>query len=244
MKNPQLFLLHFAGGSCYSFQFLISELQGFEVFALELPGRGKRTQEALLTDFDAAAQDIFDQLLAKLTSPHFVLYGHSMGAYLALQVSRMLENDKFFPAHVFVSGNAGPGASVATQRFLLGRSDFVDELRKMGGVPEELFENDELLDYFLPIVRADFQIAEQNTVAQSCVVQAPIYAMMGSGEEQVASIANWGRFTTGGFQHSVLTGGHFFIHDHPVAIAAILDDQYRQSVLKRAAGPVSAVADT
>ena len=244
MKKPQLFLLHFAGGSCYSFQFLIPELQGFEVVALELPGRGKRTQEALLTDFDAAAQDIFDQLLAKLTSPHFVLYGHSMGAFLDIQVARMLENVNFFPAHVFVSGNAGPGASAATQRFLLERSDFVEELRKMGGVPAELFENDELLDYFLPMVRADFQIAEQNTVAHDCVVQAPIYAMMGSGEEQVASIANWGRFTGGGFQYSVLTGGHFFIYDHPTAIAAILDNRYRQGILKRAAVPVSTVANT
>ncbi|MCB2410663.1 thioesterase II family protein [Hymenobacter lucidus] len=239
MKKPQLFLLHFAGGSCYSFQFLVPELQGFEVVALELPGRGKRTKEALLTDFDAAAQDIFEQLKAKINSPHFVIYGHSMGAYLALHVARMLENVNVFPTHVFVSGNAGPGVSGATKRYLLGQKDFVEELRKMGGVPMELFDNKDLLEYFLPIVRADFQIAEQNKLSNDCVVKAPIYAMMGSQEEQVAAIANWGRFTQGVFQYSVLTGGHFFIYDHPTAIATIINDRYQHSVFKRAVESVS-----
>src|SRR5262249_8544650 len=109
MKRPQLFLLHFAGGNCYSFQFIMPLLQRFEIIPLELPGRGRRMKESLLKDFDLAAQDIYHQLTGKLTSASFIIYGHSMGAYLALRVANMLEKAGKFPAFVIVSGNAGPG---------------------------------------------------------------------------------------------------------------------------------------
>src|ERR1043166_8245649 len=87
MKKPQLFLLHFAGGNCYSFQFMMPLLRDFEVVSLELPGRGKRINEPLVTNFDLAANDILRQLRQKLASSSFLIYGHSMGAYLALRVS-------------------------------------------------------------------------------------------------------------------------------------------------------------
>jgi external thioesterase TEII len=47
MEKPQLFLLHFAGGSCYSFQFMLPYLKDFNVLPIELPGRGRRIKESL-----------------------------------------------------------------------------------------------------------------------------------------------------------------------------------------------------
>jgi external thioesterase TEII len=70
---------------------MISFLREFDVIPLELPGRGRRMVEDLLKDFDMAAEDIYNQLTAKLSSDRFLIYGHSMGAYLALRVANMLE---------------------------------------------------------------------------------------------------------------------------------------------------------
>ena len=62
-NKTQLFLLHFAGGSCYSFDFLNDTLsKKFECHALELPGRGKRNQEKLLLHKEEAIQDYCDQI--------------------------------------------------------------------------------------------------------------------------------------------------------------------------------------
>jgi external thioesterase TEII len=233
MKKPQLFLLHFAGGNCYSFQFMLSLLHEFDVIPLELPGRGRRMAECLLKDFNMAAQDICKQLIAKLTSARFLIYGHSMGAYLALRVANMLERAGKFPAYLIVSGNAGPGIESDNKKdfHLLEHVDFVKELECLGGIPPELIQNKELFNFFEPILRADFEISEKNEIATEPAICAPIFAMMGSQEDEVDVISNWARFTRSGFNFEILEGNHFFIHKHPRRIAHIIKSCYREVTL-------------
>lgn len=233
MKKPQLFLLHFAGGNCYSFQFITPLLKEFEVISLELPGRGKRMGEPLLKDFDDAARDMYAQLSAKITAPTFLIYGHSMGAYLTLRVCNMLEQNGRFPAAIIVSGNAGPGVpdKENKRRYLMETADFKEELRIIGGVPPEFLENDELFEFFEPILRADFEIAENNRMDNEPAANAPLYALMGSEEEDVNEISNWSRFTKSDFRYEILQGDHFFINKHPRRIAAIIKDCYERAML-------------
>jgi hypothetical protein len=65
-----------------------------------------------------------------------LIYGHSMGAYLALRVTRMLEEAGHPPAYLIVSGNPGPGVPRKRpgKRYLLGKAAFIEELRTLGGV--------------------------------------------------------------------------------------------------------------
>ncbi|MGO4294460.1 thioesterase II family protein [Chitinophaga sp. RAB17] len=233
MKKPQLFLLHFAGGNCYSFQELASLLKDFEVISLELPGRGRRIGESLLRDFDLAALDFYNQIIKRVTSPHFLIYGHSMGAFLGLTVSGMLEKAGRPPAYLFVSGNAGPGVQIRKKRYELASEAFVQELLDMGGAPEEFIKDKELFDFFEPILRADFEIVEKNEIKIEPAISAPLYAIMGSEEEYVEQIANWRHFTRSKFNCEIMEGGHFFIHKHPEKIAGIIRDSYRNIALLR-----------
>jgi external thioesterase TEII len=81
-KQRQVFLFHFAGGSSYSFRFLDEHLKDLDVVKLELPGRGTRSAEALIMDFERAAEDLLNQVISNLRSGNFVLFGHSMGSSL------------------------------------------------------------------------------------------------------------------------------------------------------------------
>jgi external thioesterase TEII len=221
MVKPQLFMLHFAGGNCHSFQFMAPFLKNFDTVCLELPGRGRRINEELLSDFDSAATDLFNELIAKLKPGPFMLYGHSMGAYLALRVCNMLEKKGRMPVHLMVSGNAGPGKYAERNIYRLPHDEFFIELKKLGGVPDEFTESAELLEFFEPILRADFEIAEENGLENEPAVAAPLTALMGTEEEKTDEISNWGRFTRSAFNHELLEGGHFFIHHHAEKIAAI-----------------------
>lgn len=225
MKTAQLFLLHFAGGNTHSLKAIASLVRGFDVIPLELPGRGKRIHEVLLHDFDQAAQDMFRQFVHRLEpSAPFLIYGHSMGAYLALRVANLLERTGRIPAHVIVSGNAGPGTSKAKQLHLLEYDSFIDEIRKLGGAPDELLENAELMEFFEPILRADFEIAENNGMDDEPAIEAPLYAMMGDQEENVDRITNWSRFTRSRFNYEILEGDHFFIYQHPQRVATVITE--------------------
>lgn len=225
--RPQLFLLHFAGGNCYSYEFLKSSLKEFDVIVPELPGRGRRLGENLLTDFDLAAGDMYRQITQQLRSSSFFLYGHSMGAYLALRITRMLQKAGHRPAYLVVSGNAGPGTGDDKKRYLMAHDDFVNELRKLGGVPEELLENEELFKYFEPILKADFEVSEKNNLAGEPAVDIPLYAMMGSEETNAGKIANWAFYTSSLFTYQVLDGGHFFIYKNAERIADIIRECHK-----------------
>jgi external thioesterase TEII len=229
MKKPQLFLLHFAGGNCYSFQFMMSMLRDFEVISLELPGRGKRMSETLLRNFDEAARDVYAQLLPKISSPVFLMYGHSMGAYLALRVANMLEKAGKVAAAIIVSGNAGPGIMDPKKRYLMEPGEFKEELKKIGGVPDELLQDEELFSFFEPILRADFEIAENTGMENEPPISSPLFAIMGTEEDEVNEITNWANFTKSSFNHEILEGDHFFIHKHPKRVAAIIKECYEKA---------------
>jgi external thioesterase TEII len=229
MQKPQLFLLHFAGGNCYSFQFLFPLLHEFEVIALELPGRGKRMTERLLTNFAAAAEDTYQQILKKRNAAPCLMYGHSMGAYLGLKVSEMLEKVLMPVDYLIVSGNPGPGIKDPKMRYRMEQNLFIEELKIMGGIPSLFFEDKELMDFFLPILRADFEIAEKNELKRDIVLNCPVFAMMGTEEEDGNKISNWANYTRSHFDYRLLKGGHFFINDHAYELAAAIKDCYKQT---------------
>lgn len=230
----QLFLLHFAGGSCYSFEFLKKNINSdIDFIALEIPGRGKRFEEALLKNKEQVIQDYFNQIKKLRNKQPYIIYGHSMGATLGLSITKKMEEINDFPSHLIVSGNPGPGVKESYEkqqkgkRYLMKDEDFKEELRELGGVPEEILENNELYHFFSPIMRADFEVLEKDNYSEDgLIIKTPIYALMGTKEEQCHEIDNWKRFTSGEFQFQILDGDHFFINDHPEQIAGIIKKNF------------------
>ena len=72
---PQLFILHYAGGNVYSFNFLKKYVEPyFEVISVELPGRGRRMSEGLIKDKGEAIRDQLKEIqkhrkIATITFP-------------------------------------------------------------------------------------------------------------------------------------------------------------------------------
>jgi external thioesterase TEII len=233
--KTQLFLLHFAGGNCYSFQFLKKQMeQEFEFCPLELPGRGRRMNEALLDSKQDAVSDYVRQIKSARTAQPFVIYGHSMGASLGLEVAAELAQAGDAPLAMIVSGNAGPGMGEKKERYLLPDSEFKTELRELGGAPEEVLENEELFSFFAPILRADFQILETGALVrpEETLLNVPITALMGAKEETSVDIENWKRFSSASVRTQVLEGNHFFIYDHPSAIVEAIKNANDRALVR------------
>ncbi|OXB24019.1 MULTISPECIES: thioesterase II family protein [Flavobacterium] len=228
MNKKQLFLLHFAGGSIYSFEFLRSLCTDFEMIPLELPGRGKRIKEKLLTSYPDAIKDLFSQITDKLNGSPFIVYGHSLGSSLGLGVTDLLEKNNTPPQCLIVSGNAGPGIATENNRSDLERDDFISMLTELGGIPDELLKSKELLDFVLPILKADFKIVEEDFFIENTIVKAPIVAIMGNSEKYVDRINNWRKHTFSGFNSYVLKGNHFFILDHGDKLKEIFDISFKE----------------
>lgn len=223
MKNKnKLFLIHFAGGNKYSYQPILPLLSDFETLSLELPGRGNRINEKLITNLVDAVNDIRDQILQNINGHRFLIFGHSLGAMLGFFVSMELELYGCPPAYLIVSGNSGPEVKSGKNYHEMTSDVFFEEVYKLGGLPKEIISNHQLRSFFEPIIRADFQINEARELSKRIKLNIPIYAIMGEQEEFVESVTNWKRFTSGAFDYEILPGDHFFLFSNKVRIAKIL----------------------
>ncbi|MGJ1506277.1 MULTISPECIES: thioesterase II family protein [Sphingobacterium] len=220
----QIFLIHFAGGSFYSFDFLKPYLTNHEFIPIELPGRGKRIKEQLITDFSLAATDLCKQVEKHVEGKDFIIYGHSMGAYLSLKVASILETKGLKPKSIIVSGNIGPVKKDSNKfRHLLSDQELLLELKEIGSESASHFTNKEYREFFLPILRSDFQVAEKNNPSDFDVVSIPIIALMGNKEHFNEKIDNWKSYTSSEFSWHIMQGGHFFIYNAAKEIAKLMN---------------------
>ena len=194
---------------------------------MELPGRGKRYKEDLLREKNDSIEDYLDQIKKNRNRYQpYLIYGHSMGAILGLSVTKSMVDIGDPPVSLIVSGNPGPGVKDSDEykkRYLMDDCKFKDELRKFGGISEEVLENEELYSFFSPIIRADFEVLEKNESSEEQIkINIPIYAVMGNLEEKVKEIKNWKRFTTSKFEYEIFMGNHFFIRNNSEKLAKII----------------------
>ena len=230
----QLFCLPFAGGNSYAYRdwgrHLADEI---EVVAVEFPGRGRRSDEQLLLTMDALVDDALQTLRAELRGESYAIYGHSMGACLAyLLTYAAIAADLPPPIHLFCTGRNAPSTPIVDRdRYLLPRETFMRELREMGGCPEAVLNDEDLMNYFLPIMRADFQAHSSYAYCPQFPLDITLTTMMGrqDAETDRAKVLAWQRETRRPLDHVEFDGGHFFIVDHLQTITRHISAKLKRS---------------
>jgi surfactin synthase thioesterase subunit len=219
----RLISIPFAGGNTYSFRDLGAHLAPFvEVVPIELPGRGRRFSEPLLTSLMDMGNDLFAQVKNQLQEP-YAFYGHSLGGRLtSLMARRVLAAGLPLPLHIFVSGCPGPSVVKQRRRHELPRNDFIAMLHRMD-CPPEVLENEEVMTIFEPVLRADFEANDTFDYVPEPPVDIPITVMIGRQEETTREEAlAWQAETTQELDLVEFPGGHFFIFDHLPQVGEIL----------------------
>jgi len=155
-------------------------------------------------------------ILPSLNRP-FVFFGHSIGARIAFELARNIQkNWGLHPRHLIVSGSRAPHISEPKPLHHLPDNEFIQELRRFSGTPEEVLQNRELMDMFIPVLRADFCVDETYACVMEPPLACPITAFGGTkdGEASRQEIAAWAAQTLADFDMEMVEGGHFFLHSH------------------------------
>jgi medium-chain acyl-[acyl-carrier-protein] hydrolase len=236
--NPQarvrLLCLPYAGGSAAIFRTWPANLPAsVEVCPVELPGRGARIKEALVTGLVPIAAAITHHVAATLDRP-FALFGHSMGAVLAFEIARALRAEYGFePEHLFVSGRNAPHIPDPDPPIHeLPRAEFIAKLRGLDGTPAGVLEHEQLMELMLPILRADFESSETYAYSAGHPLTCAITAFGGLTDREVsaAHLEAWREHTTGPFTARMFPGGHFFIHSAQTLLLGAIADKLDQMV--------------
>jgi medium-chain acyl-[acyl-carrier-protein] hydrolase len=234
--SAQLFCFHHAGGSSAfytNWKRLLPPI--VDIRPIGLPGRQERFHEPLITEFSAALEAV-RSIVAPLVRAPFALIGHSMGALLAFELARKLEQLRLTPCALFVSAcrAAHLWAEGHDKKSQLPDSALMQEIREMNGTPESVLLDTEMMQLILPIVRADFAVCDSYIFDPQPTLTCPIFAFGGLEDPDITreDIAAWGQLTSGGFRSRMLAGDHFFINQEWPArqICSAIFDSFAQGV--------------
>ena len=229
-SNPaaslQLFCFPYAGGGASVFSAWRGALPpNVEICAVQLPGREGRLSEPPFTRWPDVAEAATETLMATIARP-FALFGHSLGALLAFEVARRLRRERRrAPVHLFVSGCRAPHLPLdKSLTYDLPTQAFVEELRRYGRTPAAVLHCAEVLDIYLPMLRADFRLAELYACHDDAPLSVPISVYGGTADDDVpeAKLDAWRRHTTSAFRRVMFEGGHFFLNERSGAVLSEL----------------------
>lgn len=202
------------------------------IVPVELPGRGSRSAESLVRDFDSLVAQICAEQ-AEAMHGNFAIFGHSMGALLAYGVTRRLRSmGRALPVALLASGSSAPSQRDPA-RFAEKTDDasLTADLRKQGGTPEEVFASAELMRITLDVLGADYRVCEGFRYPGEAPLPMPLHVFAGREDDiDAARIHAWSAEAGGVFTLDWFDGGHFFIRQQEAAFLAALSQRLGQVV--------------
>jgi len=210
----RLVCLPHAGGSAAFFRDWGARLPGLEVHAVRYPGRAERIDEPAPDDLVRLAGDIAGAVapLAPLA-----LFGHSLGAAVALETARALDAGGVAVTHLFASGSrTGPLPAPDPDPPSAGDPATVARLIELGGTDPALAADPSFQELVLPYVLGDSRMfhAYAGAYRPEPVLRCPVTTIVGDADPN-ADRRPWRQLTTGGFREQVVAGDHFYLRARP-----------------------------
>lgn len=233
----QLFCFPFAGAGASIFRSWIDRLpDDLEVLAVQLPGRENRFREPCVNAMEDIVQALHNDIKKSIEGP-FAIFGHSLGSLIAYEVLRALTASGKNRAEVFfASGSPAPhlcSGSDTPLRF--SHAQILADLQKISGPHTDLLCNPELLEMFLPVLQADFELYANYRYRDQWHLSCPIVAIRGKDDTYVEheSQLEWKRHTASTFQFHVVPGKHLFMIDSVANLLPLISRHLKPMVVGR-----------
>ncbi|GAB3058144.1 alpha/beta fold hydrolase [Micromonospora schwarzwaldensis] len=216
--GAQVFVFPYAGGIAASFtSWREAAPPELSVRVAQLPARGVRLHEPPVDDLTELVAELTTAVTERASGP-FLLFGHSLGALVAFEVTRELRRRGGpDPLALLVGGAEGPQTRrVARRCHELDDAGLIEALRDFGTTSAALLADRELMELILPGIRADFALSERYAYRAGPPLELPVHVLLGDRDEHVdpGRAAGWARDCATPPQVHVFAGGHFFLAEH------------------------------
>ena len=206
-------LPHAGGGASFFNSWSRYFKKPYAICPVQLPGREERIIEKPVESMTDIAGEIVEILMTLKND--FILFGHSMGTKMLFEVEKLLEKNGRMAKLAVVSACPPPDRLESEKIAHLPDDRFIEALLNYDGIPQVLLENRQLLDMFLPMLKADFRLSEDYVCEDSTPIKCPICAM-GANQDYDAlepAIKAWVNYTQDDFSYRMFEGTHFYIKE-------------------------------
>jgi medium-chain acyl-[acyl-carrier-protein] hydrolase len=212
----RIFLFPYAGGDPSVFSSWSAQLpDSIESHIIHYPGRGSRYNEAPVRSLIALTSDLTQAIQPLLDKP-FTFFGHSLGGLVAFELARRLrQNGLPQPSAIFISACGAPHIpDTQPPIHALPEGEFIESLKRLNGIPNEIINNTEVLKLFISILRADLELIERYEHKTDTPLDVPILAIGGLDDHRISRerLEGWVDHTNVDFRATYFPGDHFFIN--------------------------------
>jgi medium-chain acyl-[acyl-carrier-protein] hydrolase len=230
----RLFCFPYAGGGASAYRTWVQALPPeIELCSIQPPGRESRLRDKPFTQFPPLIEALVQAVGPYMNMP-FVFFGHSMGALTCFELTRYLHrHQRPLPMHLFVSGHRAPHIpDPHPPVHHLPEAEFIQELRNLNGTPDQVLQNEELMQLILPLLRADFELCDTYTYTEEPPLPCPITAYGGLQDVEASrdQLAAWSEQTSQRFTIRMFPGDHFYLLNARASVLQTLAQDLMQVV--------------
>ncbi|MFF8875966.1 thioesterase II family protein [Streptomyces massasporeus] len=227
-----------AGGAASAYQPLSRRLRPHvEVRAVQYPGRQDRRMETPVADIGELAAVVARKLQDDETAAPLAFFGHSMGALVAYETARILEERGGpSPRRLFLSARGAPGPRRSPHDVLPDDDAILTAVRRLGGTGVTLLDDPELVAMVLPALRADYAALAAYSWTPREPLHTPVTVLCGDADPVVSvqEASGWRTFTRAETEVRVLPGGHFYVDQRLDDVAEVVLRGVRSTSAARA----------
>lgn len=155
-----------------------------------------------------------------------------MGGLLSFELARELRRRELpVPACLFVSGYRAPQLMAPyPPTYQLAEVEFLSQLCTMGGTPDDVIRNQELMELFVPLLRADFELCETYVYTPEEPLDCRIFCFGGLEDRRVSreELLAWRVQSRMPLLLRFFPGDHFFLHSSRTLLARTVSQDLKE----------------
>lgn len=221
-----IFLFPYGGGSAASYRSYANRFPRDigRVVPVEIPGRGRRSQEEFSTSIPECAALALEEVDTE--SESYILHGHCMGALLAFEAIKLIEaTGRQLPMFLLASGRNAPRHINDWLRRVPDLDDrsLFKKLQEFGGIPRGL--SFAMAQHFLTVLRHDQAMIRDYEPGETRI-NVPILVLPARDDKMTtaASVADWADYTSKTITIEWLNGQHYSFLAQPDRVAEHVEE--------------------
>lgn len=218
----KIIMFPYAGSIGYAYQKMISyfDKSKYMIYMIDLNGRGERINYDPYVTWNQLIKDVCKQVNDIISDGEdYILFGHSMGAKIAYDVYLELkEKEHKSPLYIVFSGcKVHDEINEYGKLLKIPQKNFEQEYINLGGIPEEVLQDNDFKDYVFEIIKEDLQLLIQYNPKSKKIMDRVI--ILNGINDDSSSISDW-KHLCNRIIYKIYPGNHFFIFQYPEKVVS------------------------